>query len=259
MIALFTTLKPSDDGGIIDTIQYNALMSWLHCPLEVMVFGDEWAEPLGTLALDAAYKELPGNIRRVDHQGLNAHGTPLIAPMFRFAGEVFGPGSLLCYINGDIILLPSFAAAVERIRKMVGEYLVVGKRTNFSQQEKLEFGEGWDVELMQQVEERGYDAVSAAIDYFIHTYDLWSGDAAIPEDLTLARFYWDNHLTWLAGSRRRVPVVDATNLITAIHQDHPPITSFEAPEAKDNAGIVKGMMAGVEHCTHYFHEDGRLL
>jgi len=259
MITLFTTLKPSDDGGIIDTIQYNALMSWLHHPISVLVFGDESPAMTEDVALIAAHRDLPGKLHRLDHVGLNEHGTPYIAPMFEFAGKVSDPRNLLCYINADIILLPTFWNAVERIRRLVGEYLVVGKRTNFSQQEKIEFEPGWDTVLMQQVVERGYDAVACAVDYFIHTPDLWSGDAVIPPDLTLARFYWDNHLLWLVGTIRRLPVIDATRWITAIHQDHPPITSFGSVEAQANNQIVRGRMAGVEHCTHYLHEDGRLL
>lgn len=107
MISFFTSLKPF--RGTTAVQQRNALRSWYHSVpgSEIIVLGavedgdDVIAEVKATYRPDIACNEF---------------GTPLISAMFVDAQRI-GRYSLLCYINGDILLLPDFAAAVARLTK----------------------------------------------------------------------------------------------------------------------------------------------
>jgi len=254
MITLFTTLKPSDNGGRIDVIQYNALMSWSYLPAEIMVFGDETGtkELVEEVSLRSAYNKRPATFASVqEHRGVNEFGTPLIEPMFRHASDV-AQYDILGYVNGDIILKPSFTLAV-KLSSVINKFLMVGRRINLEVKEKLDFEGDWRLELDAMIDNDAYAAVGAAIDYFVHTRYLWDN---IPPELAIARYYWDNHLTWLVGTELRLPVIDATGVTLAVHQSHGQPIGFDSPEGLKNRDVVAYRMAGVEHSTHHLNSDG---
>src|ERR1700690_1468876 len=105
MITFFTSPKPF--RGHIDVIQRNAIESWkrVHPSAEVILFGHE--EGVGKAAGELG-------VRHVPHVKRNSFGTPYLAALVDGAQALTG-NSLLCYINCDIILLPDFRAAVERL------------------------------------------------------------------------------------------------------------------------------------------------
>jgi len=106
MLTIFATPKPfKGHDGII---QRNAIGSWvrLHPDCEVILFGDETgtaevAEELGA--------------RHVPHVLRSEFGTKRLDYMFACAQEMAKHGRV-CYANSDMILLPSFSQAVDKVK-----------------------------------------------------------------------------------------------------------------------------------------------
>lgn len=262
MVVIFSTFKPIKDERT-QIAQYNALMSWAALPGEkqIVVFGDEEGvtEMCEDVALRIAYREFPESHTDILHWkdgvGRNEHGTPLVSWLFHAASEHLTQYPVLCYVNGDIILTSSFMRGIEAARAIREKFLMVGRRINLHVEDEIDFTDKeWETKLLAHAKEKGHLAIHAAIDYFIHSRGLWS---SIP-DMALARYHWDNHLCWLAGSQEQAMVVDASALISVVHQDHPTAVGFDAPEAQANAAMAQYRVAGIEHSSHHLTPDGEL-
>jgi len=206
VITIFTTLKPC--RGQFATIQKNAVMSWslLYPSCEIIIFGDEE----GTEQLTA---EL--GLRHYHDIVCNEHGTPLVSALFMEASRL-ASHSILAYVNADIILMKDFIVAVEAVKDL-GTFLMVGRRWDVSVTEPIDFSEArWEEELRSVVAEKGRLHSAQAIDYFVFNRQLWKD--GIPP-FAIGRTAWDGWLIFDA-CRRKVPVVDATEVVMAVHQDH---------------------------------------
>src|SRR5712691_9855664 len=118
MLTLFTTAKPF--RGHIGVIQRNAIQSWtcLGPEIEIILFGNDEG------AAEAAQQF---GLRHEAHVERNELGTKRLDYMFARA-QAIARHDLLCYINCDIILMRDFRRAVERVRAMHREFLMVGRR-----------------------------------------------------------------------------------------------------------------------------------
>jgi len=232
MLTLFSIPKPF--RGHIGVIQSNAIRSWtlLRPACEIILFGDEE----GTAKTAARF-----GTRHVPEVARNEYGTPLLNSVFGKAQKI-GSHRLMCYVNADIILMSDFLRALERVRRwsflFLGRpFLLVGRRWNVPLDEAWDFAHlDWQTRLRNYVAEVGMVFTDWAIDYFVYTRGLW-GD--IPP-FAIGRTAWDN---WLIYQARFLgaPVINATNVVTAIHQNHDyshnprgQVGIFEGPEAKRN-------------------------
>src|SRR5258708_21831814 len=129
MLSIFTTAKPF--RGHIGIIQRNAIQSWsrLHPEVEIILFGNE--EGAAEIA-----QEL--ELRHEAHVECNELGTKRLDSMFARA-QAIARHDLLCYINCDIILMQDFCRAIERVRAMHREFLMVGRRWDTDITEPLPF------------------------------------------------------------------------------------------------------------------------
>ena len=120
MFTLFALPKPFK--GHMDTIQRNAIRSWLSLrpPSQIILFGDEE----GTA--DAA-RELA--VIHVQQVAKNDFGTPLVNDLFKSAEQI-AEHDIMCYVNSDIMLLSEFTAAVNTIRQHTNNFLLVGECWN---------------------------------------------------------------------------------------------------------------------------------
>lgn len=222
MLTLFTCPKPFADPHI-RMIQRNAIGSWLQLRPrpEILLVGQE--EGVAALAQELGLRHVP-DVER------NEHGTPLVSSVFAMA-EARAANSTLCYVNADIILLPEFARAVRRIP--FRRFLMVGRRWNLDVTMPIDFGvKDWSRRLHREVRKRGILDGALAIDYFAFRKGLWG---QIPP-FALGRYVWDNWLIYGARARR-APVVDATDAVTAIHQNH------DYSHIKDPKGLWGGAEA----------------
>jgi len=233
MLTLFTTLKPC--RGHIGVIQRNAIQSWcyLRPSVEIIVFGDA----LGTSEVATEF-----GIHHISGVDRNEYGTPLVSAMFA-AAERLSDSPLMCYVNADIILMSDFLLAVRRLATEAS-FLMVGRRWDLDLQEPLNFEQaGWEERLRTRAVCGGTLHSMTGIDYFVFPRGLWG--ALRP--LAVGRPAWDNWIIYHARARG-VRVIDATRVVTAVHQNHDYLHHpegetgvWEGPEAKRNRELAGGL------------------
>lgn len=204
-ISLFTIPKPFQ--GDIGMIQRNAIASWtqLQPKPEILVFGNE----AGTESVAA---EL--GVRHLPQIECNQYGTPRLDRIFAHI-QTEASHEIVVYINCDIILMSDFTRAVSTVATQLDRFLLLGRRWDVEIDRPLDFGSNWQKTLHQMVRETGSLAIHDAKDYFVFPKSLF---ATIPE-FVVGRGYWD---TWMVETTldREYPVVDASLVVTAIHQNH---------------------------------------
>lgn len=208
MLTLFSCPKPF--LGEARSHQVNAIHSWtlLEQRPEIILLGDE--EGTATIAKSFELRHVP-EIER------NECGTPLLESVFRL-GQKHAHFQIVCYVNADIILLDDFGDAVKQVVAASGgnPFLLIGGRWNTDFVKANAIGEpGWEKELARRVKAEASLDREIAMDYFVFTKDIaW----CIPP-FALGRSSWDSWFPYRA-SLMRMPVIDATDTITAVHQQH---------------------------------------
>jgi|LQYC01.1.fsa_nt_gi hypothetical protein len=205
MITFMTTFKPfvGDD----ETRQRNALLSWLSLgqDIEVFVFG----VPPAPDDLNDQF-----NIKNYPLVDWNNTGMPKVDEMFKIA-QCDSKNVYLAYVNGDIVLGADFVKS-----------LCIPKWKRF-----LLVGQRWDTGYLAPIEDASFEAVKCyrdtakrqgslrgptGLDFFAFPKDTFS--KAPP--LVPGGVVWDGYMIYYAESQG-IPVIDATNDILAIHQNHP--------------------------------------
>jgi len=207
MLTIFTTAKAF--RGHIKVIQRNALKSWtlLHPDVEVILFGRD--EGSAEAAKDLGIRHEPEVAR-------NEFGTILVSSMFEKA-QALGRHDVLCYVNCDIVLLPDFREALEKVKGKEREFLMVGRRWDTGITEPLAFERlGWEREVRELALRTGRRRTGDWIDYFAFSRGAYGRD--IPE-FAVGRTCWDNWLVWKAIDSGHL-VVDASRTVVAVHQNH---------------------------------------
>ena len=206
MLTVFTTGKPFE--GHSGIIQRNALRSWtlLHPDVEVILFGDEEG---------AAETCREFGLRHEPHVERTVHGTKYLKSIFERAQKI-ARHDVLCYCNCDILLTQDFRRAVERVTAWSERFLLVGRRWDTDIITPVDFSEpDWQEKLTDRAQREGFQRLYYNIDYFIFRRNLY---AHIPP-LVIGRVWWDHWVIWKARSQK-VPVVDASAVVCAIHQNH---------------------------------------
>jgi hypothetical protein len=204
-LTIFATPKKFE--GHIGVIQHNAIQSWMRVNPrpEIILFGTE----AGTAEVAGEF-----GLMHIPNVKCNQWGTPLISNLFEQAENV-GQGSILSYVNSDIILFDDFSQALQQVASSVNRFLVVGRRTDLDLKHRLTFQKGWAPTLRQQARTEGKLQIARSIDYFAFSRGLYP---AIPP-LAIGRFWWDNWLLWKARSLGAT-VIDASQAVLVIHQNH---------------------------------------
>jgi hypothetical protein len=207
VLTFFTTAKPF--LGHNGVIQRNALRSWtlLHPDVEVILFGDDAG------AAEVA-REL--GLRHEPQVERNEFGTIRIDAMFGRA-QALARHDIVCYSNCDIILLPDFLHAINRIKSQHQEFLAVGRRWNSDISESIDFSSpDWHKNIREIALLSNQQQEDWFIDYFVFSRGFLG--AEIPP-LGVGRIYWDNWVVWKALQSDR-PVVDISPVVIAVHQNH---------------------------------------
>ncbi len=229
MLTLFTAPKPF--RGHIAIIQRNAIQSWLQLrpACEIILLGDE--EGTADVAGEFGLRYIPEVAR-------NEYGTPLLSSLFELA-QTAASRPLLAYVNADIILLSDFVAAVRRIP--FRRFVMVGHRWDVDLKLPWDFSlPAWETALRAYISGRAVRHGPSGIDYFVFPAGLWG---PIPP-FAVGRPAWDNWMIYRAYALGAA-VVDATQVVTAIHQAHDYThvasrsgPSWEGPEAQHNRALV---------------------
>jgi hypothetical protein len=251
MLTFFTTPKPF--RGHIDIIQRNAIHSWrlIHPDAEVILFGNEEGAAEAARELGARHEP------EVDRNSL---GTPLLSSLFDRADRL-ARHDRLCFLNADILLTDDFLAASTRLAQMHERSLMVGRRCDVDITEPLDFSKpDWGQSLRSMARERGRLRPPQWIDYFVFPRDLLSQQ--VPP-FAVGRPGYDNWLLWKVRSMR-VSVVDVTQVVLAIHQNHDYSIHpggqkglWQDVEAKQNSALLgKGHFATIDNATHRLTRNG---
>jgi hypothetical protein len=236
-LTLFSVPKPF--RGHIGVIQRNAIGSWLRLgpECEVVLFGDEEG-------VDEAAREL--GVRHVPTVVRNEFGTPLLSSVFDQVGALAQDGAL-CYVNSDIVLLDDFVPALRRVQARKSRYLMIGECWDSTLDWTVDFDDGrWLDRLRELVGTTERLRGKWGIDYFAFPSGLYG---ELPP-FAIGRGWFDNWLVWRAGDLGAA-VVDATPVVTAIHQGHDYAhlsggqdwsvqDVLKLPEARENLRIAGG-------------------
>lgn len=195
--------------GHIGVIQRNALMSWASfgTDVEIILFGNE----VGT----AEYAELLNatHVPTIEH---NQRGTPLLDGVFRVANDL-AASPLLLYANCDILFLADLVPAItQAFQSDWDEFLLIGRRVDLDVDEMLDFeSTKWQDQLTEHASTQGSLAPVVCKDYF----GFRKGQFAEIPAFAIGRGNWDN---WIVhhSIHTKIPVIDCTNQITALHQNH---------------------------------------
>ncbi|MFC2007789.1 hypothetical protein ACFLVB_04255 [Chloroflexota bacterium] len=205
-------------NGIIQT---NAIQSWtqLRPACEIILFGDDE----GTAETAAKF-----GIRHVAEVERNEYGTPLVNSLFN-AAQKLASHDCIGYVNADILLLSDFVNAIGQVQERTS--LIIGRRWDLALREPLDFSNpDWEAQLRIRLAEEGSLHGLSGIDFFLFRRGTYYD---IPP-FAIGRTAWDNWLIYRARSSG-LPVIDATEVATIIHQDHD-FTHIAAIQA--NAGQV---------------------
>jgi len=234
MLTIFSTPKPFE--GHIGVIQHNALQSWMHLDpgVEVFVIGQE-------PGINQAVRE--AGARHLHPVERNKHGTPLINSIFALARRE-SAHDLLCYVNADVMFLQDLLPAVQRASRAFDRFLMVGRRWDLEVTERLDFQGDWQRELRKRLKAAGSLHQPVGSDYFIFPRGLF--DDMPP--FALGRAGWDNWMLY-AARHKRIPLIDATDAITVVHQNHDYAhlpggqPHYRLPESGENVRMAGGREA----------------
>jgi hypothetical protein len=229
MLTIFTTAKPF--RGHIGMIQHNALKSWtlLHPDIQIILFGDDEGAAEACAALGLQHEPYVARTR---------FGATRLDYMFGKAQEM-ARHELCCYANCDIILLADFLAALQRTASSYQPFLMVGRRWDVENTAPLAFtSPGWQEQLVAKVRAYGKRRTPDWIDYFAFSRGVYA-DGMPP--LGIGRLFWDNWLVWKALAAK-VMVVDATEVVLAVHQNH---------DYAHHSGAAKGVWFGEEQRENF--------
>jgi hypothetical protein len=206
MLTLFSTAKPFQ--GHAGIIQRNAIKSWtlLDPDCEVILFGDD----VGAAEVAAEF-----GIRHEPEVQRSEYGTKRLDYIFARAQEI-GRHNVFCYINCDIILGQSFRRAVACVTMWSKRFLMVGQRWDTPVREPIDFNDAsWEARLHEFALRSGKQQQPYAIDFFVFSRGMYLDMPAF----VVGRVCWDHWIPWRARSKG-VPVVDATEVVLAVHQNH---------------------------------------
>jgi hypothetical protein len=145
----------------------------------------------------------------------NEFGTKRLDFMFARAQEI-ARHDLLCYLNCDIILLPEFCRALQRVQAVHDRFLMVGRRWDVDIAEPIDFRDPAAAPRLREFAlQKGVRRGPDGVDYFAFPRGLYRDIPA----LVVGRIWWDHYLVWKARELH-ADVVDVSSQVTAIHQNH---------------------------------------
>jgi hypothetical protein len=235
LLTLFTTPKAFTDPHIA-IIQKNAIQSWkrLGNEVEIVLIGEE----LGVKEVASEF-----NVCYIPEVDRNLQGTPLVSSIFEKARNL-NSSRLLGFINSDIIVFPEILDTCKKVLEQVDKFVLAGQRWDLKVENPLQFKSGWEKKLKENIIENGKRHPPAGSDYFIFPRICFK---KIP-DFAIGRAGWDNWMIYEAR-REHWRVIDSTQEITVIHQDHDyrhlpkGVVHHRQPETLENIRLMGGRFA----------------
>lgn len=203
MITFLTTAKSF--LGAARTRQLNAIGSWrrIDPDVQILLFGT--GEGYADVVREAGLEWVP-NVPS------SANGCPRADSMFAMA-EPLARHAVKALVNCDIILTSDVVSATERIT--LPRYVIVAQRWDVRVDRPIEFTHEWEGRVRTLAHTHGSRMGPSGIDMFLYRGSVWSD---LPE-LVVGRAGYDNYLVFHCRTRG-IPVIDATDVLTPVHQVH---------------------------------------
>jgi len=199
--SIFGTPRPF--VGKVATHQRNAIKSWTLHSGDVLLLGasKRIADELGA--------------RRVSGIHCNEIGLPYVDEMFRMA-QILAEHDLIAYANADVIFGYGLDIALARAADRFDKFLLCGQRYDIDLDELLDFNQDWRIALERII-------ATCGVLHSVSGKDWFGFQRPLPINLppfVVGRPMWDNYMLD-AHLRAGVPVIDATQVVTVAHPNHP--------------------------------------
>ncbi len=245
-LTIFTAPKPFTNPHI-NVIQRNAIQAWTRLPdVDVILIGDEPGIPEAAQELGAR------NAREVKR---DEKGIPLVSAVMEL-GHAMSTSPVLCYANGDMMLMSDLVRAARTVTEQVHDYLLVGQRWNLDLAEPFNFDGDWESRLRLEVAARGSFYSPWGIDYFIFPRHLYT---SVP-DFTIGRPAWDNWMVYHARTSFGM-AIDASRDILAVHQnpDYSHLPGNRPPYGSEVAKSNTAKAGGRKHTYNILDTNRELV
>lgn len=209
MLTIFTNPRPFN--GRFENIQRNAINSWrrLSGDCEIILFEDE------EKTADSVAQEL--GVKCEKDFNRNEFGTPLFDSVLSTVRKK-SKNEIIAQVNADIILLGNFFKSVKAVKNLMGSrpFFMTGRRFNLEVQELIDFNDpDWDKKMAIRAQKQGKLHRLSGMDYWVFPRDF----DFKPPSFIVGRPGIDSWLI-LKARKMKIPVIDATEVITIIHQNH---------------------------------------
>ena len=175
----------------------------------------------------------------------NEYGTPLLNSMVSWVDQR-ASNSIIVYANVDVVFNNSLIVAINRAvenqeRRRRRNFVIIGQTLDVRVDYEIAFERSnWEANLIDSANHRGNLRVGR--DYFVYARGFWGEMPAF----AVARPAWDKWAIFRA-LELGADVIDATDVILAIHQNHQFVTDLEdsvyknrwnGPEAEQNRHLA---------------------
>lgn len=250
-LTIFGTPKPF--RGIFDRIQRNATWSWaqLEPRAEVMLIGDDE----GTAEVSRSL-----GVRHVPSVARSPKNVPLLDDLWAI-GQREATADTCVFVNADIVLTDDLLAAVAAVRgRLDGPFLAIGQRWDLELDDDLAAratgaGASWMRDLRLRARRDGRRNSPLWVDWF--AFPRGQYDELPP--FVVGRPGYDHWLVWHTLSRG-IPVIDASEAVTAVHQHHDYSHGGDHRSVwfGDDALHNRALIGERSHMRHIGHADLRL-
>lgn len=206
MTTIFTTFKPFIGDDAI--LQENAVLSWakLNPKPFIVAFGSDEGVARVCLQYGLHWRRLVAQSGRL----------PLVSAMFKDVQSI-SRHEQFCYIDADVLLGQDFVKAVANLR---GEYLLCGQ--------------SWTSGKAGYLSPAQNNRNIWGQDYFVFSRGQFTDLPPFPVGFP----GWDNWLIYHARSKG-MKVIDATDSIIAVHQEHPANPAQEGIANREHLFSIK--------------------
>jgi hypothetical protein len=201
----------------------------LNADCEVILFGDDPG------VAEAAAKF---GARHEPQLTRTPEGTPILSDVFARA-DAIARYPLLCFVNADIILFNDVVAAARTVAAHSRHFLMVSSRFNLRVDDALAFGPHWGENLRARALDEARMYPAGGSDIFLYPRGLFG---TVPP-FAIGRGYWDNWLM-LRARQRGASLIDATDAVVTLHQDHDYGHVIDMPAGNANGAKVFSSAAG---------------
>lgn len=213
MLTIFSSPRPFTEQRFAK-IQLNSVKSWLHLEPKprIILLGDRKYESGIEMLADLGC-EIVGKIKR------NQWGTPLVGDML-IRAQNMAKTNIVAWINTDLIMLQDFMEAIQQVEGKFEQWLLIGAKWRlYGKPPEIDFNKkNWQRDIRRLCERNGDRQPRSGSNYQVFTNGLFQGKI-YKRPVAWGRIKMDTWLVWQV-LKRGIPVIDATDAILAVHQDH---------------------------------------